>query len=463
MENNNNNRSEWGSSFGFLMAAVGSAVGLGNIWGFPYKMGKGGGFAFVLIYLFFAITVGFVVMVSELAIGRKSKMDAYGSYKKMDQKFGFVGAIGVLAAFIILSFYCVLGGWVLKYAFTYILEIFGMGFHGADGAEYFSNFISQTWEPIFWFAMFLSITAGIVVLGVEKGIEKFSKIMMPSLFVMLAIVIVRSVTLPGASAGLAFMFKPDFSVFSSFESTISVASTALAQMFFSLSLGMGITVVYGSYLGKEQKIEQSSIIVPLLDTMVAILAGVAIMPAVFAFDLDPSAGPGLMFITLKQVFDSMMFGNFFGLLFFVFVFFAAISSSIALFEVVCSFFIDSKGMDRKKTTMIAAVGVFLLGIPVTLGFGVLSHVKPLMGMDFLDTFDFIAEYTMMPLGALIMCILIGWKWKPDVIVEEVKANGGEFKLEGYYRFMIKYITPLLVAFVLYKSSIEAVVKYFLAG
>ena len=457
----NKNRSEWGSSFGFLMAAVGSAVGLGNIWGFPYKMGKGGGFAFVLIYLFFAVTVGFVVMVSELAIGRKARMDAYGSYKKLDKKFGFVGALGVLAAFIILSFYCVLGGWVLKYAFTYLLEMFGMGFYGADGAEYFSAFISKTWEPIFWFALFIGLTAGIVVLGVEKGIEKFSKIMMPALFIMLTIVIIRSVTLPGASAGLAFMFKPDFSVFSSFDSTITVASTALAQMFFSLSLGMGITVVYGSYLGKEQEIEKSAIIVPILDTLVAILAGVAIMPAVFAFDLDPSAGPGLMFITLKQVFDSMMFGSFFGLLFFVFVFFAAMSSSIALFEVVCSFFIDTKGMDRKKTTVIAAAGVFLLGIPVTLGFGVLSHVRPLMGMDFLDTFDFIAEYTMMPLGALLMCLLIGWKWKPDMIVEEVKQNGKPFKFEAYYRFMIKYVTPLLVAFVLYKSSIEAVVKYFL--
>lgn len=452
-------RSEWGSSFGFLMAAVGSAVGLGNIWGFPYKMGKGGGFAFVLIYLFFAVTVGFVVMVSELAIGRKGKMDAYGSYKKIDKSTGFVGALGVLAAFIILSFYCVLGGWVLKYAFTYILEIFGSGFGDVDGATYFVSFISETGEPIFWFVLFLALSAGIVVLGVEKGIEKFSKIMMPSLFVMLLIVIIRSVTLPGASAGLAFMFKPDFSVFSSLDSTISVAATALAQMFFSLSLGMGITVVYGSYLGKEQKIEKSAIIVPILDTMVAVLAGLAIMPAVFAFGLDPSAGPGLMFITLKEVFDNMMFGSLFGLLFYVFVFFAAISSSIALLEVVCSFFIDTKKMDRKKTTLIAAIAIFLLGIPVTLGFGVLSHVHPLMGMDFLDTFDFIAEYTMMPLGALLMCLLIGWKWKPDLIVEEVKLGGADFKLEGYYRFMIKYITPLLVAFVLYKFSIEAIVKY----
>lgn len=459
-----NKRSEWGSSFGFLMAAVGSAVGLGNIWGFPYKMGKGGGFAFVLIYLFFAVTVGFVVMVSELSIGRKANMDAYGSYKKIDSKTGFVGALGVIAAFIILSFYCVLGGWVLKYAFTYILELFGIGgFNGIDGATYFTSFISSTGEPIFWFALFLGLTAGIVVLGVEKGIEKFSKIMMPSLFVMLLIVIIRSVTLPGASAGLAFMFKPDFSVFKSFESTMEVASIALAQMFFSLSLGMGITVVYGSYLGKEQKIEQSAIIVPVLDTLVAILAGVAIMPAVFAFDLDPGQGPGLLFITLKEVFENMPFGNFFGLLFFVFVFFAAISSSIALSEVVCSFFIDTKKMERKKTTVVAALGVFLLGIPVTLGFGVLSHVHPLMGMDFLDSFDFIAEYTLMPLGALMMCLLIGWKWKPDMIVEEVKLGGMSFKLEGYYRVMIKYVTPILVAFVLYKSSVEAFVKYFLGN
>lgn len=455
----NNKRGEWGSKFGFIMAAVGSAVGLGNLWGFPYKMGKGGGFAFVLLYLFFAFTVGFIVMVSEIAIGRYGKMDAVGSYKKIDKNTGFIGGLGIIAAFVIMSFYSVLGGWVLKYAFTYLLDIFGTGFGGVSGEEFFVSFISKPVEPIVWFAIFLALTAIIVILGVEKGIEKFSKIMMPTLFVMLLVIIIRSVTLPNASKGLEFMFKPDFSVFSDFKSTVSVASIALSQMFFSLSLGMGAMLTYGSYLGKKEDIESSSMIIPALDTLIAVLAGVAIMPAVFAFDLSPSAGPGLMFITLKEVFAAMPLGNVFGLIFFILVFFAAISSSISLLEVVCAYFIDSKGMDRKKISILASVAIFILGIPVAMSFGVLSHVKLIMGMDILDSFDYIAEYTLMPLGALLMCLFVGWKWKPDFIVNEIKAGGMPFKSEKYYRFMIKWITPLLVAFVLYKSSIEAIILY----
>ncbi|MDO5062901.1 MAG: sodium-dependent transporter [Peptostreptococcaceae bacterium] len=454
-------RGEWGSKFGFIMAAVGSAVGLGNLWGFPYKMGKGGGFAFVLLYLVFAFTVGFIVMISEIAIGRYGKMDAVGSYKKIDKKTGFIGGLGVVAAFVIMSFYSVLGGWVLKYAFTYLLDIFGHGFGNASGEEFFVTFISKPVEPIIWFAIFLGLTAIVVILGVEKGIEKFSKIMMPTLFVMLLIIIVRSVTLPDSVQGLEFMFKPDFSVFKDFKSTVSVASIALAQMFFSLSLGMGAMLTYGSYLGKEQDIESSAMIVPILDTLVAVLAGVAIMPAVYSFKLSPSAGPGLMFITLKEVFAKMPLGNVFGLMFFILVFFAAISSSISLLEVVCAYFIDSKGMDRKKISVLASVGIFILGIPVAMSFGVLSGVKLLLGMDILDSFDYFAEYTLMPLGALLMCLFVGWKWKPDFIVNEVKAGGKPFKTEKYYRFMIQWVTPLLVAFVLYKSSIEAVIKYFL--
>lgn len=456
-------RGEFGSSFGFIMAAVGSAVGLGNLWGFPYKMGKGGGFAFLLIYLVFVVTVGFVVMLSELAIGRRANMDAVGSYKSIDKKAGFVGGIGVFAAFVILSFYCVLGGWVLKYAFTFIGEFFGRGFGGVAGADYFVNFITGTSEPIIWFVVFLGLSCLIVLAGVEKGIEKYSKIMMPALFVMLLIIIIRSVTLPGASEGLKFMFKPDFTVFTSLDTFIPVAGTALAQMFFSLSLGMGAMVTYGSYLGKEQRLETSALIIPALDTLVAVMAGCAIMPAVFAFGLDPSAGPGLMFITLKEVFASMPMGNVFGFLFFVLVFFAAITSSISLLEVICAYFIDSKKMKRKNVTMITAIAVFFLGIPVALSQGMLSEIRPIMGMDILDTFDFIAEYTLMPLGALCMCLGIGWKWGSDVIIKEVELSGDSFKFKSYYKFMVKWITPLFVAFVLYSACISPVIKYFAGG
>lgn len=456
-------RGEFGSSFGFLMAAVGSAVGLGNLWGFPYKMGKGGGFAFLLIYLIFVVTVGFVAMLSELAIGRRANMDAVGSYKAIDKKAGFVGGIGVFAAFVILSFYCVLGGWVLKYAFTFVGEFFGHGFGGVAGADFFVAFISGTTEPILWFALFLGLSCLIVLAGVEKGIEKYSKVMMPALFVMLIVIIIRSVTLPGAVEGLKFIFKPDFTVFSNFDTFIAVAGTALAQMFFSLSLGMGAMVTYGSYLGKEQRLETSALIIPALDTLVAVLAGCAIMPAVFAFGLDPSAGPGLMFITLKEVFASMPMGNVFGFLFFVLVFFAAITSSISLLEVICAYFIDSKKMKRKNVTMITGIAVFFLGIPVALSQGMLSDVRPLLGMDILDTFDFIAEYTLMPLGALFMCLGIGWKWGSDVVTKEVELSGDGFKLKSYYKFMVKWVTPVLVAFVLYSTCISPVIKYFAGG
>lgn len=459
----NKQRGQFGSNFGFLMAAVGSAVGLGNLWGFPYKMGKGGGFAFLFLYLIFVVTVGFVIMLGELGIGRKAKMDAVGSYKFIDKKAGFVGGFGVFAAFVILSFYCVLGGWVLKYAITFVGEMFGAGFGGVAGADYFVAFITGTTEPILWFALFLGLSCLIVLAGVEKGIEKYSKIMMPALFVMLLVIIARSVTLPGAVEGLKFMFKPDFSVFSSFESTVKVAGTALAQMFFSLSLGMGAMLTYGSYLGKDANLQQSALIIPVLDTLIAILAGCAIMPAVFAFGLDPSAGPGLMFITLKEVFASMPMGSFFGFLFFVLVFFAAITSSISLLEVICAYFIDSRKMKRSKVTIMAGLAVFVLGIPVALSQGLLSGIRPILGMDILDSFDFIAEYTLMPLGALFMCYFVGWKWGPSIVTDEVASSGYPFKLKGYFSFMIKYVTPFFVAFILYSSCIAPIVKYFLGG
>lgn len=455
-------RSQWGSSFGFLMAAIGSAVGLGNLWGFPYKMGRGGGFAFVIIYLIFAATLGFVGLVSEMALGRKANMDAIGSYTKIDKSSKFVGIMAAVVPFIILTFYCVLGGWVLKYIFAYVMELFtlsNLGFAGQDGVTFFTTFIASPFEPVFWFAVFLISTGVIVALGVEKGIEKSSKIMMPMLFVMITVIVIRSVTLPGAMEGVKFILKPDFSVFSSFESIVSVSTIALSQVFFSLSIGMGIMITYGSYLGKDQNIEKSAIVIPIFDTLAAMLAGLAIMPAVFAFGLDPSAGPGLMFITLKEVFNAMPLGNLFGLIFFFLVFFAAISSSISLLEVVCAYFIDTRKMPRKKATTLVTTVLLILGIPVALTYGTLAHVKPIMGMDILDSLDFISEYTLMPLGAMLMCLLIGWKWKPQMIIDEVEQNGVKFKSAGYYSFLVKTVTPLLIAFILYKSSIEPIINY----
>lgn len=456
-------RGQFQSSFGFIMAAVGSAVGLGNLWGFPYKMGKSGGFAFLLLYFLFVATVGFIVMVGELAIGRFSKLDAVGSYKKINKKSGAIGFLGIIASFLVLSFYSVLGGWVLKYAVTYIMELFGKGFGGQSGADFFVGFITNPVEPLIWLLLFIGATAVVVALGVEKGIEKYSKIMMPSLFVMLLIIIIRSLTLPGAMAGVAFMFKPDFSVFSTWEGFTSVASTALAQMFFSLSLGMGAMITYGSYLSKDEDIQKSALIIPALDTLVAISAGLAIMPAVFAFGLDPAQGPGLMFITLQEVFTSMAFGNLFGLMFFVLVFFAALTSAISLLEVSTAYFVDTFKRDRKKTAVMAAALAFLMGIPSSLGQGAWSNIRPILGMDILDSVDFVSEYTLMPLGALLMCVFIGWVWGPKNVINEIEQNGKHtFGLGGYFTFMVKYITPLLVAVLLYSSCIQPIIN-FVAG
>lgn len=453
-------RGQFTSNFGFLMAAVGSAVGLGNLWGFPYKMGQGGGFGFLLIYLIFTFTVGFTVMISEMSIGRHAKMDAVGSYTKIDKSAKIIGIFAVLAPFLILTFYSLLGGWVTKYAFTYILEFVGQGFRGTSGTEYFVNFITQPFEPVIWLAVFVAITALIVLGGVEKGIEKYSKLMMPLLFVMLIIIIIRSVTLEGAVKGLEYMFKPNFAIFKSFSAFMEVAPIALAQMFFSLSLGMGIMITYGSYLPKDQNIEKSAVIVPVLDTLIAVLAGCAIMPAVFAFGIEPGAGPGLIFITLKEVFAQMPFGNTFGFLFFTLVFFAALTSSISLLEVVCAYFIDSRKMSRKKVTLFVALAIFAFGIPVSLSQGALSHIRPFLGMDILDTVDFIAEYTIMPLGAFLMCIFIAYKWKPKFITGEIESSGLQHKSKKYYAFMIRFITPLFVGVILYYSSIDPIIQYF---
>lgn len=443
----NPKRANWGSNFGFLMAAVGSAVGLGNLWGFPYKLGKGGGFAFLLIYLVMVVTVGMVVMVGEFAIGRKTRLSPVGAYKALDKRFTFNGWFGTIAAFVILSFYSVLGGWAIRYFVAYLFEIFGSGFHGMSGGEFFAAFTADPLQSVLYHSIFMLISGLIVLGGVQKGIESTSKIMMPALFVMLAVIIVRSLTLPGAMAGVAFMFKPDFSVLRG-GGFFQVAASALAQMFFSLSLGMGALICYGSYLDQGSNIPKDALIVPLLDTMVALMAGLAIMPAVFAFGLDPAQGPSLLYVVLREVFANMSGGAFFGALFYLLVIFAAVTSAISLLEVSTSYFVDEKGMGRNKATLIAGTGTYLLGLPTALSFGVLSHITlPALNgelLGILDWMDYFSEYVLMTLGALVMCIFVGWVIGPEAIIREVEKKGIRFKLKSVWAFMIRYITPILV-------------------
>lgn len=439
-------RGNWSSQFGFIAAAAGSAVGLGNIWRFPYLTGQYGGAAFVLVYLAIIILIGIPLMNSELLLGRKAQKNAVGTFKTLapGSPWFIVGVMGVLAGFIILSYYSVIAGWAVAF-------IFKSGAYMAAGADYANIFVSSITNPVaplIWHAVFMLMCIGIVVAGIEKGIEKYSKILMPALLVTLLILVVRSLTLPGAGAGLSFYLKPEFSKLSA-EGILA----ALGQAFFSLSLGMGCMITYGSYLKKDQDIPSNSYWIAGLDTGIALLAGLAIFPAVFAFGLEPGAGPGLTFITLPAVFASMgAIGHFFGILFFFLLTIAALTSAISLLEVVCSYFIDEVKWNRKKAVWVMGIIIFLLGVPSSLGQGVWSGVKIIGGRDILDSLDFIASNVLLPLGGFLLCIFIGWFWGTNKAVEEGNVGAkGALTLGSGYRFLIKYVAPIAIFIVFLKS------------
>ena len=360
--NGESHKGQFGSNFGFLMAAIGSAVGLGNLWAFPYKMGANGGFAFLLLYLVLVVFVGYVIMMSELALGRSTGKGVIGAYKSLSEKYAFIGWMGVIAPWLILSFYSMLGGYCIKYAVANLGDLFGAswGVGGMDSGEYFGAFTSDMVQTVIFSLIFVLLTVIIVRNGVSGGIEKFTSIAMPALFVMLVIVIIRSVTLPGASEGLAFMFKPNWEAFQG-AGWIRVLAVAGGQMFFSLSLGMSIMITYGSYIPKEQNLERSALVIPLADTLIAVMAGLATMPAVFATGLEPGAGPGLLFVTLQTVFDSMgAVGPFFGFLMYFLVFIAAITSSISLLEGTVAVVMDryiEKGKKFNRKTITTVMGI----------------------------------------------------------------------------------------------------------
>ncbi|MGI5948997.1 sodium-dependent transporter [Peptoniphilus sp.] len=432
------------SNFGFLMASVGSAVGLGNLWKFPYLTGTNGGGIFVLIYLCILLTVGFACMLGEMTIGRFTKLNPIGAYKKIAKKYTFAGVIGVVVAFLIVTYYNIIGGWILKYLFSYITG--QSKFVSASSESFFGSFISSPFEPILWTFIFIVINLFILKAGVIKGIERASKFMMPLLFVLLIVTAIRSVTLPGAVEGIKFFLKPDLSKLS-----MSTVSAALGQVFFSLSLGMGITITYGSYLSDSANLEKNAVMVPLFDTIAAILSGFAILPAVFAFGFDPSEGPGLIFVTLPSVFGSMPGGVIFGSLFFLLVLFAAITSSLSLLEVPTSYLIDNKNWDRKKAVYVLSAIIFLISIPESLSNGVWE--MKFFGMTFFDFVGYIAEAVLMPLCGLLMCIVIGHVWGTDKATEEITNHGTlEFKAKSYWSVLIKYIAPVLILLIWLNST-----------
>ncbi|WMJ22083.1 sodium-dependent transporter [Paludicola sp. MB14-C6] len=439
MKNEAKKRGGFTSSLGFILAATGSAVGLGNLWKFPYIAGEGGGAIFVLIYLFFVLVLGVPIMLGEMAIGRKTKLNPIGAYHKLNKKFTFIGVIGVVCAFIILSYYSVIGGWVLKYITTYVTNT-----HVTDASAYFKNFIQSPVEPVIWHIVFMALTCIIVIGGVAKGIERASKIMLPLLFIFIIIIAIRSVTLPGAMEGVKYFVIPNFSHIDSISEISKVLLAAMGQVFFSLSLGMGAIITYGSYLNKEVNLQKSAFIIPTLDTLVAVLAGFAILPAVFAFGFKPTAGPGLLFETLPKVFESMPFGVIFGVLFFVLVFFAAITSSVSLLEVVTSYCIDNLKMKRATASIIIASIMTIIGIFAALSFGPLADVK-FFGNTIFDLMSFVSDKLLMPLGGFFMCIFVGYIWGIDNASEEISNDGSiRFRWKKLFSIIMKYIAPAII-------------------
>ena len=467
-------RKGFGSNFGFLMAAVGSAVGLGNIWGFPNKMGANGGFTFLIIYLLLAACCGLIVMIGELALGRKTGKGAVGAYKILSKKFRWLGWLGILSAFLILFFYCALGGYCIKYVVLNVGNLFGAGFgsNGLNGAEVFDAFMGNQLESVIYGLIFVVITMLIVMGGVGGGIEKVCSVGMPALFIILLICIIRACTLPGAVDGLKYMFVPGWAlengVIKEAPDLLTVLSTAGGQMFFSLSLGMGAMITYGSYLNKKENIEKNALLIVIMDTLVALMAGLCVIPGRFALDPTGSlGGPSLLFVTMQNVFDNMPLGSVFGILFYLLVVFAAISSSISLLEVIVAHFCDKarekgKGDKRKAYSLIAAaavgVGCILVCLDCLGGAGIspfnILGMNPENGLPmwsdcWLDFFDCISEGILMPLGALLMCLCIGWEIGPKVVDEEVTLEGQNFKLRGFFNICVKIITPLGMLLVLY--------------
>ena len=466
-------RKGFGSNFGFLMAAVGSAVGLGNIWGFPNKMGASGGFTFLLIYLVLAVCCGFIVMLGELALGRKTGQGAVGAYKVLSKKFSWMSWLGIASAFFILFFYCALGGYCIKYVVVNVGDLFGAGFgsNGLTGGEVFGAFMGSPVESIIYGLIFVAITMVIVMGGIGGGIEKVCSIGMPCLFVALIICIIRALTLPGAVDGLKYMFVPGWAVangvIAEAPSFFNVLSTAGGQMFFSLSLGMGAMITYGSYLDKKENLEKNAVMIVVLDTLVALMAGLCVIPARFALDPEGAlGGPSLLFITMQNVFQKMgSVGPIFGILFYLLVVFAAISSSISLLEVITTHFVDAareagKGDKRKKYCVTAAALVGLGCILVCADCLGGNNIAPwqLLGLEtasgwndcWLDFWDMLSEGIMMPLGALLMSLMIGWEIGPEVVKDECEATPGHKMASfGFFKICTKIITPLIMLFILY--------------
>ncbi|MBQ3527107.1 MAG: sodium-dependent transporter [Clostridia bacterium] len=453
-------RSTFTGKIGFVLAAAGSAVGLGNIWRFPYLAAKYGGGIFLLVYIILAVTFGFSLMIAEIAIGRKTGQSPIGAFQKLDRRFTFVGVFASVVPALILPYYSVIGGWVMKYLFGFISgqgsEMAVINKTEVAGAlteiSFFDKYIENVSEPIIWFSIYIIITSVVVLLGVQRGVEKVSKIMMPILVVLILFIAIYSiVTMDGAVEGVVYYLKPDFSKFS-----VMTVVAAMGQLFYSMSLAMGIMITFGSYMKKEVSIEKSVRQIELFDTGVAFLAGLMVVPAVFAFsggdETALNKGAGLMFVTLPRVFDTMPYGSVIGAVFFLMVFLAALTSSISLMETVVSVLQDKLGMRRVPACIAVLVFSLLLGCVSALGYSAWNDIK-IIGMTFLDFFDFLANNILMPVVAFATCIVVGYVIKPKAVTEEVELSG-KFREKKLFAIMIRYIAPICIILILVSSILD---------
>ena len=431
---------------GFILATAGAAVGLGNIWRFPYLAAEYGGGIFLLIYLLLVVTLGFTIMITEIAVGRSTGCGVLGAFAKISRKWRFIGYLSLMVPCIILPYYSVIGGWVMKYGFEFIT---GGGAGIASNAEgFFAAFTGSIASPIFWSVLFILITAVIMLFGVKKGIERTSRVLMPVLFVMLIGLAIYCICMPG---GLAYYLYPDFSKFS-FEAVVA----AMGQLFYSLTLGFGVMITYGSYLAKKENLEKSVHIIEIFDTGVAVLAGLLIVPAAFVFSGGSpeslGAGPGLMFEALPQVFETFPGGDIVGALFFICVFFAALTSAICMYEVPVAALMEKFSIRRPAAVGIVTVFSIVVAVFVCLGYNVLDFVA-IAGYNIFGMLDFFANSLLLPVVAILTCLLIGWIVKPKVVIDEIEDGGHVFKMKKVYLFVLKFFAPVAITLILLSNFI----------
>lgn len=436
-------RGAWGSKIGFILAASGSAIGLGNIWRFPYVTGENGGAVFVFVYFIFVILIGLPVMIGELAIGRHTTLNPVGAFRKLapGTPWFLVGALGAVTGVGILSYYAVIAGWTLGY---FIMTLSGKFIQITSPEQLtgsFNQFVSQPWLAVSLLFAFISLTALVVIGGVAKGIEKWSKILMPLLFIILLLLTLRSITLPGAAKGLSFYLNPDFSKLS-----VGMMGKALGQALFSLSLGMGTMLTYGSYIAKKENLLGAAGYVCLFDTLIAIIAGLMIFPALFALGMDPAGGPGLVFIVLPSIFSKMFGGMIFGTGFFLLLNLAALTSTISLLEVPVAYLVDQRNWSRKKAVVAMALLAFLIGIPSALSNGASAWLSkiPFLGVGFLDFANILLGNYSLTLGALLIAIFVGYKWGIKAVTAELERDGTVFHLQRFFAFLIRVICPIAI-------------------